>query len=388
MTAPSSAPQSSSFGVLLTIPCNLTSIEWDHDEDADTIFRVQQEARLRLHNGLNPGTLLASAVVGITTLYRFPRAGGIQVLSGPLEFSVENGIVIPPSHKFLFGNNGGDVLNFTATAKTTSGEAWLTVAPSSSTLAASSFADLTVTVNTNLTHGRTNEGTIRIAGNASNSPQTVPVKLILPAEDELAIAVSEPPPGATLTEGTTTNFFGTATFKLLSRSSADLALRVFDQDTNLLASSPFIRVKRADRSVSTNLIVANVVLSAVLPGKPLTNVIVKTVLIDPVLSTVFLERSVRYTVATVELVGLEVSQFIQDWNKSVTLFTEKPKLVRAHLRATENDPIRVKTRNCTACEHSEFSHVREDRRPDLSDARADGLRRRRPNLRRESVFRA
>jgi hypothetical protein len=284
------APQSAGeFPVSLTIPCGRANLAWDHDEGDDAIFSVTQEARLTLHNGLTPVTVLAGGTVEIKTLYRFPRAGSIFLLSGPLEFKVENGLIVPLEHEVSFRNNGGDVLNYTVTAETSSGSPWLKVAPTSGTLATSRFADLTVTVDLALAHAGVNEGTLTISGNASNGPQTTPVKLTLPDGDELAILSGSVAPSTNepvLLDTEYTNFRADVTYQLGTRTDADLALRLFDEEGTLQASSDFIRVSKSEgKVVAKRLTIPKVKITPDASGKAPEKLILRAVLIDRALLT-------------------------------------------------------------------------------------------------------
>jgi hypothetical protein len=112
-------------------------------------------------------------------------------------------------------------------------------------------------------------------------------------EDELTQANPAPAVTNSIPAGSTTNLSADVTYFLQSRAEADLALRVFDQNGVLQATSSdpanptgFLRVKRSDGRKTVRLTTANFTV-----GRTATNLLVKAVLIDPVAAAVFKNSS-------------------------------------------------------------------------------------------------
>jgi uncharacterized protein (TIGR03437 family) len=140
--------------------------------------------------GLTPGTTyegqVTVSVSGVTTLsipvkFQFQNAAALAVSSNQLSFTFQTGSTNPAAQNLGLTSNGVPI-SFTAAATTTTGGSWLSLNPTTGTTAASGGAATNIAVSVNpagLTPGTYN-GTITLTStNASNSPVTVPVTLVV-----------------------------------------------------------------------------------------------------------------------------------------------------------------------------------------------------------------
>jgi hypothetical protein len=101
-----------------------------------------------------------------------------------LAFAAPTGSGLQPTQTVRLTNQGGQPLNWTSTSSVTSpvGGTWLvSVLPASGTLAGGAFIDLTVTVDATGLLGSTTPyvGQVTVSGNATNSPVSVPITLLV-----------------------------------------------------------------------------------------------------------------------------------------------------------------------------------------------------------------
>lgn len=160
--------------------------------------------------------------------------------------------------------------------------------------------------------------------------------------DELTQANPNPPLGRSVAAGIVTNFSADVTFSLRSRSEADLALRVFDQNGVLQATSVdpanpsrFLRVRRTDGRQTLRLQTEDFTIAA-----ETTNLLVKAVLIDPIALNVLKNSQTNiYQVSGPELLALEVTQVIQNLDNAIPLYSEKTTHIRAFIQ--HSAPARI-----------------------------------------------
>jgi hypothetical protein len=99
----------------------------------------------------------------------------LAVTPGNLAFDATVDTLAPAAQVVAIGNHGGETLEWTATVTTRSGGAWLSANP----VAGTAPSSLTVTVNPiGLLEGLY-EGTVTITAAATNSPQSVPIILVV-----------------------------------------------------------------------------------------------------------------------------------------------------------------------------------------------------------------
>ncbi len=206
--------------------------------------------------GVNTSTI-SNCVPGTTT------PAQISLPSSPLTFNAFAGQPTPTPQSVSLKNTGGSPMNWSAAAATTTGGPWLSVSPTSGTLAAGQTITLNVSVNSNNLFSDLYTGSITVtAPGASNSPAAVAVDLILgcPAErpegggrdltlvDGPCTNNNVPTPiGATSVSELGLRQNGVSNqiaYLLRSKKKADMVLRVFDQNDNRVGSSPTKRIIR------------------------------------------------------------------------------------------------------------------------------------------------
>lgn len=124
-------------------------------------------------NGGSPVTIQVTINVG--------GAASLQLSPGMLSFAYQTGTAFPPAQTIALTSNG-QALPFTVTASTQSGGSWLVVTPQAgaTNAAGGSPANLSVQVNASSLPAGSYQGSITIASQgASNSPQTIPVTLLV-----------------------------------------------------------------------------------------------------------------------------------------------------------------------------------------------------------------
>ncbi len=156
----------------------------------------------------------------------------------------------------------------------------------------------------------------------------------------------------------TTGLKANVTYLLASKPNALLALRVFDQDGFLIGSSVVEQKARPNPAPSPlpneDFVIPGVQTDCPNPtcspiqlrknaaGELLsTTLTMQAYFIDPLSSTV-IKKSAPITynvVADVKLLGLEVTQAVQDLKNSVPLVADKRTFVRAYVRATSPDVV-------------------------------------------------
>lgn len=143
--------------------------------------------------GMYIGTIIFNSKAGTQTLFVsliLAQATTPLLSASPTTLSLSSmvGQTSPSTQTLTVSNTGGGILSWQASATTSIGGAWLTIAPGSGTLAGNQSAPMSVsaTWQTGLTPG-TYSGTITISGTdnsghtASGSPQTIPVSFtVLP----------------------------------------------------------------------------------------------------------------------------------------------------------------------------------------------------------------
>jgi uncharacterized repeat protein (TIGR01451 family) len=142
------------------------------------------------------------------------------------------------------------------------------------------------------------------------------------------------------------NFRVDVTYQLGSRSEADLALRLFDETGVLQASSDFIKITRVEgRNTSRRLTLNKFKLVPDPEGNTPGKLFLRAVILDRQLLTSILvtpENDYVYKVGKADLIALEVTQVVQDWNLSVPLFEGKQTIVRAHILSNGTEPVPIK----------------------------------------------
>lgn len=192
-----------------------------------------------------------------------------------------------------------------------------------------------------------------LPGNSPNGADFPPVPIaamfhVLPPMDELLIQAGSVQPSTdepVKLNTEYTNFRADVTCRLGTRNDADLALRLFDEDGNLQASSDFVRVFKSDgRVTSKRLTLQKFKITPDAAGKVPQKLFLRAALIDRSLLTPILktpEADYIYSLFKVELRALEVTQGVQDWNNSVPLLVGRTTFVRAHLATGGTKPVKV-----------------------------------------------
>lgn len=187
-------------------------------------------------------------------------------------------------------------------------------------------------------------------GTGAFDPITVPAVFhVLAPADELAINANSVLPLTKDPLNLNTdydNFRVDVTYQLGSRSEADLALRLFDENGILQASSDFIKITRAEgKNTSRRLTLPRFKLVPDAAGNSPSKLFLRAVVIDRQLLTTILatpENDYVYKVGKADLIALEVTQVVQDWNLSVPLFEGKSTVVRAHILSNGPEPVPIK----------------------------------------------
>ncbi len=138
-----------------------------------------------LHVANSVGMLAATTPTRTVTVTGGTAQPALTVAPASLAFSAQVGGT-PPTTQTLSVTSSGAQLGLTASASTVTGGNWLTLAPASSTTPST----LTVSVNQAGLAVGTYNGTVNIAGAASNSPVTVSVTFSVTAVTLPALSVS------------------------------------------------------------------------------------------------------------------------------------------------------------------------------------------------------
>ena len=214
--------------------------------------------------GLNTSSL-SNCVAGT------PLPSQIGLNPTRLSFDATVGQGNPASKTVTLTNTGGGTLNWQGAAATTAGGNWLSVTPASGSLAASQSTTLTISIDSSALLSDIYMGAITItSAGATNSPQKVDVTLLVgcPAGSTAGSAagqgplapscldvldLSNPVPDSAPVMGfisvqdvMNNGLKATVTYRLASRKSADLVLRVFDQAGNRRGSSAIKSITRSD----------------------------------------------------------------------------------------------------------------------------------------------
>jgi Calx-beta domain/Concanavalin A-like lectin/glucanases superfamily/Viral BACON domain/FG-GAP-like repeat len=188
-----------------------------------------------------------------------------------LSFDATVGQGSPAPKTVTLTNTGGGTLNWQGATATASGGNWLSVMPPSGSLVAGQSTTLTISIDSSALLSDIYTGTITItSADATNSPQKVDVTLLVgcPAGStagsaagqaplapscldvlDLSNPIPDPAPvmGFISVQDVLNNGLkATVTYRLATRKSADLVLRVFDQAGNRRGSSAIKSITRSD----------------------------------------------------------------------------------------------------------------------------------------------
>ncbi|MBI1761407.1 MAG: hypothetical protein HYR56_08230, partial [Acidobacteria bacterium] len=178
-----------------------------------------------------------------------------------LSFSGTVGQANPAAQTFTLSNIGSSTVNWQATASTAAGGNWLSVNPPSGSLNAGQSATLAAAVDISALWSDVYDGTLTLSTTTpGSSPAQVSVKLTVgcPLEnsfsaevaapscsDVLTITSYEPPIAAYSPDELKAKLFkANVTYLLQSKKNAELVLRLFDQNGNLMGSSEFVPLGR------------------------------------------------------------------------------------------------------------------------------------------------
>jgi uncharacterized protein (TIGR03437 family) len=149
-------------------------------------------------------------------------------------------------------------------------------------------------------------------------------------DDSITLSNPEPDPEKLVNPATPVPFCADLVVTLASRDRAEYALRVFDQDGILVASSDFFPIARGRQT-------ARRCTATVKPPATVQRLQMKAVMIDPLLQRVIAESTppVDYNLLPdYEITRIELVQNVQTESNSVQLIKERPTVARVFIRQT------------------------------------------------------
>jgi hypothetical protein len=246
-------PALQSYVQNISLPCSSNSLP------LISSFGGQTGPFIYVNSGISWSAHLTGCQASATTLYRVVQGSAPQLTLAPSSLSFFSFNAVPPQTVKLT-NNGPGAANFNVLAETDpnsddSSSGWLKVSPVSGTLDVGQSIDLTVTADP--THLGSTTFTGRVAVTGGDAPQNAEVTFVVacpptgsasrttasspgdrPSDfacsDLLNLSNPAPGPGYLSTQDLSNNGLkATITYNLQSHTSADLVLRVVDQDNNI-----------------------------------------------------------------------------------------------------------------------------------------------------------
>ena len=165
--------------VALVRDCSSHSIAFPIQQGPDLLYEIATSLSMDMFAPSNPpgSRVIFLVTAEVQSYYRVSTAASIDLNENSLSFIV--GETNPPPQIVQLKNVGSTNLTFAVNTATTDGANWLTVTPSTGTLAAQQTTNLSVAINAALLPAQvTNNAEISVSGNAPNSPQRVQVEAV------------------------------------------------------------------------------------------------------------------------------------------------------------------------------------------------------------------